>query len=150
LLEGFGPTTNWKVNHVRFLIPSTPIFDAIEDLIIPLYCGPKNMKLSLNAITYIPFTKDLHEGDFLLAHPSKPKVYLVWMGRVHNDVVKDVNDEHYQMVHVQWWVPFKKKTCADVKLSRDFWEGKWKCSLVMQWVDIDSIAFSFLLGKIQP
>jgi hypothetical protein len=26
------------------------------------------------------------------------------MGKAHSDVVKDGNDEHYQMMHVQWWV----------------------------------------------
>jgi hypothetical protein len=50
-------------------------------------------------MTYTPF-RDLHERDFLLARLSKPKIYPVWMGRAHNDVVKDANDEHYQMVHV--------------------------------------------------
>ncbi len=69
------------------------------------------------------------------------------MGRVHNDVVKDANDEYYQMMHVQWWVPFKKGACNDAKLFWDCWEGKWKCNLVMQWVDIDTIAFSFPTKK---
>jgi len=71
------------------------------------------------------------------------------MGRVHSDVVKDVNDEYYQMVHVQWWVPFKKWARNDVELYQGYWEGKWKCNLSdpMQWVDIDSIAFSFPTRK---
>ncbi len=60
-------------------------------------------------------------------------------------MVKDANDEHYQMVHVQWWVPFKKGTCNDAKLYQDCWEQKWKCNLAnpLHWVDIDSISFSF-------
>jgi hypothetical protein len=37
---------------------------------------------------------------FLLTRPFGPKMYLVWMGKAHSDVVKDVNDEHYQLVHV--------------------------------------------------
>jgi len=115
LLEGFWLTSNWKFDHVRFFIPFVPIFDDMEDLVIPLYYGPKNMKLSLSTTTYNPF-KDLHERDYLLACPSKPKVYLVWMGRTHSDVVKDANDEHYQMVHVQWWVPFKKRARNNAKL----------------------------------
>ncbi len=57
------------------------------------------MKPSLSTSSYTPF-RDLHEGDFLLAHPSEFEMYLVRMGRAHSDVVKDVNDEHYQMVHV--------------------------------------------------
>jgi hypothetical protein len=91
LLKGFWLISNWKVNHVRFFIPSIPIFDDMEDLVIPLYYGPKNMKPSLSTTTYNPF-KDLHERDFLFACPSKPKVHLVWMGRVHSDVVKDANN----------------------------------------------------------
>jgi hypothetical protein len=148
LLEGFWSTSNWKVNHMRFSIPSVPIFDNMEDPVIPPYYGPKNMKSSLSTITYNPF-KDLHEGDFLLAHPFEPEMYPLWMERMHSDVIKDANDEHYQMVHVQWQVPFKKRTCNNAKLYRGCWEGKWKCYLTdpMQWVDIDSIMFSFLVRK---
>jgi len=94
LSKGFWLTSNWKINHVRFFIPSIPIFDDIENPIILPYCGPKNMKMSSNTTTYTPFR------DFFLAHPSKSKMYLVCMGRAHSDVVKDVNDEHYRMVHV--------------------------------------------------
>jgi len=92
--KGFWLTSNWKVNHVRFLIPSIPIFDDIKNLVILPYCGPKNMKMSLNTTTYTPFR------DCFLTHPSKLKMYPVCMGKAHSDVVKDVNDEHYQMVHV--------------------------------------------------
>jgi hypothetical protein len=52
------------------------------------------MKMSLSTTTYTPF-KDLHEGDFIFSRPFEPKMYPIWMGRVHSDVVKDVNDEHY-------------------------------------------------------
>jgi len=51
LLEGFWPIRNWKVNHVRLSIPFVPILDDMEDLVIPPYCGPKNMKPSLNTTT---------------------------------------------------------------------------------------------------
>ncbi len=71
----------------------------MEDLVIPLYCGPKNMKLSLSTTTYTSF-KDLHENDFILAHPFETEVYLILTGIAHNDLVKAVNDEHYWMVHV--------------------------------------------------
>jgi len=94
LSKGFWRTSNWKVNHARFSIPYIPIFDHIENLVILPYCGRKNMKMSLNTTTYTPFR------DFFLACPSKPKMYPVCMGRAHNDVVKDANDEHYRMVHV--------------------------------------------------
>jgi hypothetical protein len=72
----------------------------MEDPIIPPYSGPKNMKLFLSIVAYTPF-RDLHEGDFFLTCPFELEMYLVWMGKTHSDVVKDVNDEHYQMVHVQ-------------------------------------------------
>jgi hypothetical protein len=78
----------------RFFISYVLIFYDIKDLLIPLYYGPKNMKLSLSTTTYNPF-KDLHEREFLLTCPFKPKVYLVWMGIVHSDVVNNANDEHY-------------------------------------------------------
>jgi hypothetical protein len=150
LLEGFCSTNNWKDNHVRFYIPFVPIFDDMEDPIILPYCGLKNMKPSLSTTTYTPF-RDLHEGDFLLARPTGPKMYLVWMGRTHSDVVKDVNGEHYQMVHVQWWVPFKKGTHNNAQLYLGYWEGKWKCNLLdpMQWVTLILLLFHFLLRKIQ-
>jgi len=124
LLEGFWPTNNWKVNHVKFCIPSVPIFDDMEDSTIPPYCGPKNMKPSLRITTYIPF-EDLHEGDFLFTRPFELEMYPVWMAKVYTGVVKDVNDEHYRMVHVYWWVPFKKKTHNDAELYKGCWEGKW-------------------------
>jgi len=57
------------------------------------------MKPSLSIATYTPL-KDLHEGDFFLACPFELEMHPVWMGRMHIDVVKDVNDEHYRMVHV--------------------------------------------------
>jgi hypothetical protein len=99
LLKGFWSINNWKVNHVRFSIPSVPIFVDMEDPTIPPYFSPKNMKPSLRITTYIPF-EDLHEGDFLLACPLELEMYPIWMGRVYIDVVKDVNDEPYRMVHV--------------------------------------------------
>jgi hypothetical protein len=86
LLKGFWLINNYKVNHVKF-----PIFDNMKDLVIPLYCGPKNMKLSLSITTYIPF-RDLHEGDFLLAHSFELEMYPIWMGRTHSHVCKDAND----------------------------------------------------------
>jgi hypothetical protein len=79
LLKGFWLTSNWKINHVRFSIPYVPILDDMEDLIIPSYYGPKNMKLSLSTTTYISF-KDLHERDFILACPFEIEVYPIFMG----------------------------------------------------------------------
>ncbi len=78
LLEGFWPSSNLKVNHLQFSLPIPPILVNQEDPIIPLYCGIKNMKPSLSTTTYTPF-RNIHEKDFILAHPFDPKVYLVWM-----------------------------------------------------------------------
>jgi hypothetical protein len=49
------------------------------------------------------------------------------------------------MVHVQWWVSLKKGAVSDVELYSNYWQGKWKCNLndLMQWLNINSIAFSF-------
>jgi hypothetical protein len=46
-------------------------------------------------------------------------------------------------------VPFKKGAHDDVKFYQNYWQGRWKCNLIylMQWVDIDSIACSFLVRK---
>jgi hypothetical protein len=73
------------------------------------------MKSSLNTIAYTPF-RALYKRDYFLAHPYDCEVYLVWMGISHGDVVKDGNDEHCRMVHVQWKVPYKKGPCNNLKL----------------------------------
>ncbi len=46
-------------------------------------------------------------------------------------------------------MPFKKGTHNNAKLYQGCWEGKWKCNLVdpRQWVEIDSITFSFPVRK---
>jgi hypothetical protein len=41
IIRGLLATSNWKVNHVRFSIPSIPILHDMEYLVIPLYCGLK-------------------------------------------------------------------------------------------------------------
>ncbi len=41
---------------------------------------------------------------------------IVSLGRANNDVVKDEGNEHYKMVHVQWWMLSKKGTMNDVEL----------------------------------
>jgi hypothetical protein len=30
------------------------------------------------------------------------------MGRAESDIVKELDNENYRKVHVQWWVPLKK------------------------------------------
>jgi len=46
-------------------------------------------------------------------------------------------------------LPFKKGAHNDVDFYQNYWQGRWKYNRVnlMQWVDIDSIAFSFLVRK---
>jgi hypothetical protein len=41
LLEGFWPSSNWRVNHVQASIP-TDVDDDPEDPIVLPYCGSKN------------------------------------------------------------------------------------------------------------
>jgi hypothetical protein len=50
LLEGFWPTSIWKINHVKFFSPFVPILNDMEDLVILPYCWPKNMKPSLSTL----------------------------------------------------------------------------------------------------
>jgi hypothetical protein len=119
-MEGFGPSSNWKADHVQLIFPIPLILEDQEDPIILSYIfGPKNTKPSLRTTTYIPY-EDLNEGDFIFNHSFDPIGYLVWMGRMYNDVVKDGNDKHYKMVHVQWWVPYKKKIHNNVELYQDY------------------------------
>jgi hypothetical protein len=37
-----------------------------------------------------------------------PKLYLVWMGRVKSEVVKNEQFDNFRHVHIQWWVLVKK------------------------------------------
>jgi hypothetical protein len=37
------------------------------------------MKPTMKMALYTPF-EDLHNGDFVLAWPLNPKVYLIWLG----------------------------------------------------------------------
>ncbi len=46
-LEGFWPSNNWNLDYAKVELPSTrPIIDS-KDLVNHLYCGPKNLKLTL-------------------------------------------------------------------------------------------------------
>ncbi len=97
LLEGIWPSKNWKANYVWFSFPTPPILKDQEDPIIHLYCGFKNMKPSLS-MSYDTPCRDLHKRNFIFACPSDLEVYFIWMGKVHNNVVKDGNDEHYNFI----------------------------------------------------
>jgi hypothetical protein len=61
LLEGFWPSSNWKLNYVRVELLSTISVVDLEYLVIHPYCGPKNMKL----VFAYTFFKYFSNGDFV-------------------------------------------------------------------------------------
>ncbi len=127
LLEGFWPSSNYKLDYARTKLPSTKLVVDSEDPIIHPYCGPKSLKL---VFTYISF-KDLNNGDFVLVRPHDPLLVTVWMGRTQSDVVKVDQNEFFKMVRVQWWNLMKKGSNLDEQcLYEDYWNDKWKCNLV--------------------
>jgi hypothetical protein len=52
-------------------------------------------------------------GNFVLLKHVDPKLYIVWMGRVESEVVKDEQFNIFRHVHIQWWVLMKKRTRND-------------------------------------
>ncbi len=64
LLEDFWPSNNWRVNYEHASIPTIVDFDP-KDLFILPYFGTRNMRPSLNIITYTPL-RDLFVGNFVL------------------------------------------------------------------------------------
>jgi hypothetical protein len=41
-MEGFGPSSNWKVDHVQLIFPIPPILEFQKDpIILSCICGPK-------------------------------------------------------------------------------------------------------------
>ncbi len=84
LLEGFRPSSNWKTNYECASICMVVYVD-LKDHVIPPYSGPRSMHPSLNTIVYMHF-HDLFVSNFVLVWPI---VYLIWMGRVKSEVVKD-------------------------------------------------------------
>jgi hypothetical protein len=119
-----------------------PIVDVdLEDPIILPYCGLKNMRPSLKIIVYTLF-QNLGLGNFIMVRHANLELYPMGMGRAKNAIVKD---EHYENLHVQWWVSMKKGARNNRELYWDCWVSKWKCNLVYPklWVDISSILYSF-------
>jgi len=45
---------------------------------------------------------------FVLVRLGDPKLYLVWMGKAKNEVVKNEQFDNFRHVHIQWWVLVKK------------------------------------------
>ncbi len=92
-MESFWPFSNWKVNYERASIFIVVNVDP-EDLVIPPYYGFKSMCPSLRTIAYMPFG-DLFVGNCVLVWHVDPIVYLVWMGKVKSDVVRDQENEGF-------------------------------------------------------
>jgi hypothetical protein len=55
------------------------------------------MHLFLNIVAYTPFC-DLFVDNFVLVWPIDPIIYLVWMGKVESDVVRNQENENYRKV----------------------------------------------------
>ncbi len=90
----------------------------------------------------MPF-RDLFVGNCVLVWHVDPIVYLVWMGKVKSDVVRDQENENYRKVYVQWWVPVRKGAKNDEELYHNYWLSKWKSNHIdpKQWVKICYVAF---------
>jgi len=107
--------------------------------------GLRSMCPFFSTIVYMLLC-DLFVGNFVLVRPIDFKVYLVWMGRVEIDVVKDLKNENYRKVYVQWWVLVRKGANNDEEFYHNCWLSKWKSNHEdpKQWVKISCVTFSFL------
>jgi len=93
-----------------------PIVDVDpKNLVVPSYCGLKNMRPSLTT-TCLHFVSRLRPWRFRFVKHAYPKLYYVWMGRLENEVVKDEQSNDFRHVHIQWWVPMKKGARNDREL----------------------------------
>ncbi len=99
LLEGFWPSRNWRSNFSRALLLNTMEVVDVEDLIVVLYCGSKNLKFCLKTTSYTSF-KHFNKGDFAFMRLHDLKLILMWMGRKHNDIIKDDENIFFKMVKV--------------------------------------------------
>jgi hypothetical protein len=98
----------------------------LEDLVMHLYCGQKNLKLVL---TYTLF-RDFNNGDFVIMKSHDLLFVIVWMGRTQSDVINHHQSEFFKIMKVQWRVLMKKGSNLDERLLyEDCWNGKWKCNL---------------------
>jgi hypothetical protein len=75
ILEGFWPSSNWKLNYAKVEFPSTTSIIPKDPIIHPYY-GPNNLK-SILAYT---LCRDLNNGDFIFMRPHDPLLVLVWLG----------------------------------------------------------------------
>jgi hypothetical protein len=97
-VEGFWPFSNRRANYECASILTIVDVD-LKDLVILPYCGLRSMCPSLNIIAY-KFFCDLFVGNFVLVWFVDPTIYLVWIGRAKNDVVKDQKNKNYKKVYV--------------------------------------------------
>jgi len=110
-LEGFWPSSNWRVNYECASIRTIVDVDPKDPIILPYY-GPRNMCPFLSIVAYVSI-HDLFVGNFVLMWPLDP---IVWMGRAESDVIRDQNNENYRKVYVQRWVPMRKGARNDEEL----------------------------------
>jgi hypothetical protein len=81
----------------------------LEDLVMHPYCGQNNLKLVL---TYTLF-KDFNNGDFVIMKLHDLLFVLAWMGRTQTDVIKDDQNENFNIMKVQRWVLMKEMPNSD-------------------------------------
>ncbi len=74
--------------------------------------------------------QDLGLGDFIPVRLANLELYLVWMERTKNEIMKDEEFANFKHVHIQWFVPMKKGARNEKKLYLNCWVNKWKCNLV--------------------
>jgi hypothetical protein len=74
-LEGFWPSSNWKVNYECTSICTVVDVD-LKNPVIPPYCGFRSMCPSLNIVAYTPI-HDLFIGNFVLVEHLDPRIYPV-------------------------------------------------------------------------
>jgi len=110
-LEGFWPSNNRKFNHMRGLIPSivTLIMKTRLSFCIVVL---KTCDHHWRQLVYTPFW-DLGIGNFVLVKLADPKLYLVWIGRVENEVAKDQRFNIFNMFIFNGGCQWKKKTRND-------------------------------------
>jgi hypothetical protein len=97
------------------------------------------MRPFLNIVVYTPFV-----GNFVFVRLVDLKVYIVWMGRAENDVIRDQENENYRKVYVQWWVLAKKGAKNDEELYHNCWLSSGRVFMQTQNNGSKSIVFHFI------
>jgi hypothetical protein len=79
LLEGFWPSSNYGTSYECASIPIVEDVDP-ENLVIPPYCDPRSMCLSLNTIAYMFFVICLLVILFLCDIQTLQSILCGWEG----------------------------------------------------------------------